>query len=242
MEYLKTQVEKYVNDNIASFHENRLNKLRNLKLSDLLKKKNPYLYKAMDLNTPEKIVRILAQAFISSTEETMFGNWLEGLAIFVAKCSYNGRKSNAEGIDLELEKEETHYIVSIKSGPNWSNSSSMKKQKQNFLKAIKIYRTSGNKKPCVAIEGCCYGNNNTSKDTHEKLCGQAFWEFISGDPNMYLEIIEPLGINAKTKNEDYQKEFDKMITKFTKEFSYNYCDNHGNINWNKIVQLNSSRK
>lgn len=242
MEYLKTQVEKYVNDNIASFHENRLNKLRNLKLSDLLKKKNPYLYKAMDLNTPEKIVRILAQAFISSTEETMFGNWLEGLAIFVAKCSYNGRKSNAEGIDLELEKEEIHYIVSIKSGPNWSNSSSMKKQKQNFLKAIKIYRTSGNKKPCVAIEGCCYGNNNTSKDTHEKLCGQAFWEFISGDPNMYLEIIEPLGINAKTKNEDYQKEFDKMITKFTKEFSYNYCDNHGNINWNKIVQLNSSRK
>ena len=242
MEYLKTQVEKYVNDNIASFHENRLNKLRNLKLSDLLKKKNPYLYKAMDLNTPEKIVRILAQAFISSTEETMFGNWLEGLAIFVAKCSYNGRKSNAEGIDLELEKEETHYIVSIKSGPNWSNSFSMKKQKQNFLKAIKIYRTSGNKKPCVAIEGCCYGNNNTSKDTHEKLCGQAFWEFISGDPNMYLEIIEPLGINAKTKNEDYQKEFDKMITKFTKEFSYNYCDNHGNINWNKIVQLNSSRK
>ncbi len=242
MENLRKLVENYVNENIASFHESRLNKLKNLKLKVLLKKKNPYLYKAMDLNTPEKIVRSLAMAFISSTEETMFGNWLEGLAIFVAKTSFNGRKSNAEGIDLEMEKDETHYIVSIKSGPNWSNSSSMNKQKQNFLKAIKIYRTSGNKKPCIAIEGCCYGNNNSSKDTHEKLCGQAFWEFISGDPNMYLEIIEPLGIDAKKKNDNYQQEFDRMITKFTKEFSDNYCDNNGNISWNKIVKLNSSRK
>ena len=74
------------------------------------------------------------------------------------------------------------------------------------------------------------------------MCGQAFWEFISGDPNMYLEIIEPLGIDAKKKNDNYQQEFDKMITKFTKEFSDNYCDNNGNISWNKIVKLNSSRK
>lgn len=242
MDDLKIQVENYVKNNITSFHDNRLKKLTTLKLGVLLKKKNPYLYKAMDLNTPEKVVRSLASAFISSTEETMFGNWLEGLALFVAKVSFNGRKSNAEGIDLEMEKDDIHYIVSIKSGPNWSNSSSMNKQKQNFLKAIKIYRTSGNKKQCVAIEGCCYGNNNSSKDTHEKLCGQAFWEFISGDKNMYLEIIEPLGINAKKKNDNYQKEFDRMITKFTKEFTDNYCDDNGNINWNKIVQLNSERK
>jgi DNA modification methylase len=26
-----------------------------------------------------------------------------------------------------------------------------------------------------------------------KLCGQEFWEFISGNINLYVEIVEPLG-------------------------------------------------
>ena len=135
MDDLLKKVENYVKKHISEFHESRLKKLETLKLDALIKKKNPYLYKAKDLNTPEAIVRSIADAFMSSAEETMFGDWLEGLAIFIAHEVYGGTKSNAEGIDLELDKDGIHYIVSIKSGPNWSNSSSMAKLKQNFLKA-----------------------------------------------------------------------------------------------------------
>ncbi|MCB1935052.1 MAG: hypothetical protein KDF59_03835 [Nitrosomonas sp.] len=30
-----------------------------------------------------------------------------------------------------------------------------------------------------------------------KYCGQQFWEFISGTSNLYTDIIEPLGHEAK---------------------------------------------
>ena len=33
-----------------------------------------------------------------------------------------------------------------------------------------------------------------------------------------------------------------MITKFTKNFSLEYCDNDGNIEWDKILLLNSGEK
>lgn len=33
-----------------------------------------------------------------------------------------------------------------------------------------------------------------------------------------------------------------MINKFTQEFIAEYCDNDGNINWNKIVRLNAAIK
>ncbi len=236
-------VESYVKENISQFHEARINKLTSLKLNQLLKRKNPYLYKAKNLNTPGEIIESIAAAFLSSAEESMFGDWLEGLAIFISATIYNGRKSSAEGIDLEFDKDNIHYLVSIKSGPRWSNSSSMKKLKEHFIKARRIYQTSNNHKACEAIEGCCYGvDNKPEKITHTKLCGERFWEFISGSPTMYTDIIEPLGINAKVVNEEYQKEYDKMITRFTKSFSAEYCDSEGNILWEKIVKLNSGYK
>lgn len=239
MDNLINKVEGYVRDNISQFHEARINKLKKLKLEELLKKKNPYMYKAKNINAADQLVRGLASAFMSSAEETMFGDWLEGLAIFVAKEVYDGRKSSADGIDLEMDKDGCHYVVSIKSGPKWSNSTSLKKQMENFRKAIKIYHTSGNKNVCLAIEGCCYGTEHSENDTRTKICGQEFWRFISGSDTLYTDIIEPMGTDAKIKNELYQKEYDAMITKFIVEFASKYCDENGCIEWNKILRINS---
>lgn len=224
------------------FHEARIEKLNKLKLDVLIRKKNPYLYKAKNLNTPEKVVGSIASAFMSSAEESMFGDWLEGLAIHIANYMYSGYKSSAEGIDLEMDKDGIHYFVSIKSGPNWSNSSSLKKLKDNFAKAIRIYHTSNNKTVTEAIEGCCYGrDNNPQKAGHKKLCGKDFWEFISGSDSLYVDIIEPLGKDAMTKNDLYQEEYAKMITRFTKAFMDCYCKENGEIDWRKIVEYNSGR-
>jgi len=240
-EELIKKVEGYVRDNISTFHQDRIQKLKELKLNKLLKRKNPYLYKAKDLNTPGAVVESLASAFMSSAEETMFGDWLEGLAIFVANEVYGGVKSSALGIDLEMDKDGVHYFVSIKSGPNWSNSSSLKKLKEYFVQAQRVYRTSGNKIPSQGIEGCCYGIDRTpnKNDGHLKLCGELFWKFISGLDSMYTDIIEPLGTDATSQNEEYKKEYDKMITRFTMAFGKKYADKDGNLKWDKIVELNS---
>ena len=236
---LLTKVEEYVRNNIVHFHTARINKLKKLKLEDLLKKKNPYMYKAKNINSADQLVRGLASAFISSAEETMFGDWLEGLAIFVASEVYGGRKSTADGIDLEMDKDGYHYVVSVKSGPKWSNSTSLAKQMEHFRKAIRIYNTSGNKIPCLAIEGCCYGKEHIENDTRTKLCGQAFWQFISGSDTLYKDIIEPLGTDAKTRNDAFQKEYDAMINKFTSQFISKYCNEDGYIKWEEILEFNS---
>lgn len=242
MKDLIKEVEKYVKDNIAQFHNARIEKLDKLKLNDLLKRKNPYLYKAKDLNTPGAIVDSLASAFVSSAEETIFGDWLEGLAIFIASKVYDAKKSTAKGIDMEMDKDGIRYIVSIKSGPNWSNSTSYRKQVEYFKEAQRVFRTSGNKMRCDAIEGCCYGKESSEKDTHTKLCGQAFWEFISGSNTLYTDIIEPLGTQAHEKNKEYKKLYNQKITVFTAEFCREYCKENGEIDWAKIVKYNSGSK
>lgn len=219
----------------------RIQSLESLKLSQVLKRKNPYLFKAKYVLTAEQIIKGFVDAHISSNEETIFGDWLEGLAIFINSKVFGGKKSGIKGIDLEFDKDNVRYIVTIKSGPNWGNSSQIEKLISDFKTAKKTLRTSNSKIMVTAINGCCYGRDNKpDKGEYFKYCGQRFWEFISGNNNLYTEIIEPLGHKAKEKNDDFLKSYAQMINKFTKEFSNEYCDNNGIIDWKKIVEFNSS--
>ena len=234
-----TRVEAYVREHISEFHESRIKKLQTIKLNDILKKKNPYLFKAKYLESPSDLVKNIVEAAISSSEETLFGDWLEHLAIFIASEIYGGRKSAVEGVDLEMDKDDVHYLISIKSGPNWSNASSMKKQNDNFKKAKHVFRTSGNKTICEAIIGCCYGRKYSTDETKTIICGQRFWKFISNSDTLYTDIIEPLGTDAKARNEAYTKEYNKLLTRLTYDFIDKYCTPDNEVNWELITQLNA---
>lgn len=135
-------VSLYVEQNIGNFHQKRIKSLDRLKLSQVLKRKNPYLFKAKNVLTAEQIIKSLVDAHISSNEETIFGDWLEGLAIFINNKTYDGRKSGITGIDLEFDNCGIRNIVTIKSGPNWGNSSQIAKMIADFKTAKKTLRTS----------------------------------------------------------------------------------------------------
>ena len=242
METIKlSDVVKYVEGNIGAFHEKRISSLDTLSLSRILKRKNPYLFKAKHVLTSEEIVKGLVDAHISSNEETIFGDWLEGLAIFISKKVYGGRKSGIPGIDLEFDHDNIRYVVNIKSGPNWGNSSQVSKMKLDFKTAQRTLRTGNSKLNIVCINGCCYGcDSKPDKGDYYKYCGQKFWEFISGDENLYIDIIEPLGHEAKKRNNDFMDSYSKRINLFTLEFGKMFCDNSGAIDWEKLVKFNSS--
>ena len=186
------KVVKYVEENIAAFHIKRIESINKLKLSQVLKRKNPYLFK---------------------------------------------------GIDLEFDKDNIRYIVTIKSGSNWGNSSQIKKMLSDFKTAKRTLRTSNSQINVVAINGCCYGvDKNPDKGEYFKYCGQEFWYFISEEENLYTELIEPLGYKAREKNEDFMLSYTQMINKFTREFSNSFCKKNGDIDWMKLVEFNSKNK
>lgn len=236
------RVEKYVEENISIFHQKRIESLNNLKLSKILKRKNPYLFKAKNMLTAEQIIKGFLESHISSNEEGIFGDWLEGLAIFINNMVFGGWKSGIKGIDLEFDNDNNRYIVNIKSGPNWGNSSQIEKMKSDFNSAKRTLRTSNSKVNIIAVNGCCYGkDNNPDKGSYYKYCGQQFWEFISGDSELYLKIIEPLGHKAKERNGEFLQSYSQVINLFTKEFSNTYCKDNGEIDWRRLVSFNSEK-
>ncbi len=234
------QITAYVEAHIGTFHDKRLESLVNLNLTKLLAK-NPYLFRSKNLVIAGDLVKSLLDAYLSSQEETLFGDFLEGLAIYVAEQVCGGWKSGITGIDLEFVQDGARYIISIKSGPNWGNSSQIKDMRDDFRTATRVIRQGNLNTRVVAVNGCCYGRDSRpDKGGYFKYCGQDFWELVSGDRNLYTRIIEPLGHNARQRNDDFTQRYGAVVNRFVQEFTEQFCDPNGAIDWDKLVRYSSA--
>lgn len=233
-------VRNYVNENIVDFHQRKLKSLEDLKLEKLLTK-NPYLFKAKNLVTPQSLIEDLLNAFLSSSEEKFFGDFLEGLAVFVAEQTCEGHKSTAQGVDLEFFNKDTHYIVSIKSGPNWGNSSQQDKLEQDLKTAVARLKQSHHARNIQPVLGICYGKTKTSFIRgYMKIVGQSFWYLISENPNLYTDIVEPIGHHAEEHNNAFAIEKNKIVSRFTIEMGNKFFNSTtGEVDWIKLIQFNS---
>lgn len=248
---------------IKPFYTSRLAKLKSLKLSVVLKKKNPYLFKAKNLGRSQDLIESIVDAYLSSQEETMFGNLLEGFAVYVSHTLYGGFKpEKMPSVDLLFERDDKLYIVGIKSGTSWGNADQITAMKNNFKLAKEKLRREGVIKEVVAVNGCIYGRDGRPlKDklvvrvkgrppqirdeepdkVYFKYAGQDFWYFISGDDYLYREIIKPIDEEAREKDKVFQKEYDAKVNEMTTDFNSNFLTDNL-IDWEKLIDYVSKRR
>lgn len=235
------QVAAYMERNIGAFHDKRLESLHRLQLRELLRRKNPYLFRAKKIVAAPDWARSLLDAHLISQEETLFGGFLEGLALYVAGVVHNGFKSAATGIDLEFAKADQRYIVAIKSGPNWGNSGQKEKMKDNFKAAARVLRQGHPEINVVAVNGCCYGRDRKpDKGEYFKYCGQAFWQLLSNDADFYLRIMQPLGPEAQRPNDEFAVRYEAVVQRLAQELSDQFCRATGEIDWRQLASFNSA--
>lgn len=216
--YSEDAVRSAITTALEEFYRNLIANLDNVDLNKVLKRKNPYLYRAKGINNAAQIVEGILAAYVSSSEETIFGNvFFEPLAIAVS----GGQKAVTEGIDITVDKDNTLYAIAVKSGISVFNADSRKRQKQNFQSAFK--RVQQAKKAYVPVVGYGYGKKRVRPEPTKfylELAGQDFWTWLTGDKSFYLKIIEYMG----TKPDEYAQKFDevynralnKMLREFTK--------------------------
>ncbi len=234
-EELEALIVKCLHD----FYNRRIKRIQELKLKDVLKKKNPYLYRATGTEKASEIVEDILKAFISSSDETMFGD-----AFFepIAKLSSIGVVSPSEGIDIAIETENRYTAIAMKSGTNWGDKDALKKQNENFVALqSRLYKINKKFDPVI---GHGYGRKKgiPKGKIYRNISGQAFWTEITGDPDFYLKLIRLMKEEPQKHKVEYKKAWDLAINRFTGEFIADFCLSDGSINWEKLTQLVSEDK
>jgi len=241
---MRALIEQFVNENIDTFHEKRLATIKKLKLAKVLARKNPYLFRAKNLNRPADLVTAILDAGLSSSEEGSFGGFLEALAVFVAEKTTGGMKSGIPGLDIELTRGRIRYLITVKSGQNWGNADQRKKMRENFRTALIVLRQNKQIGQLQPIEGICYGTfgvkspdrGQQDRGDYVRIIGQRFWELISGDAELYVDMIEPLGHEAEAHSDKFEAEKDATYTRLTDEFIHSFCDAEYHIDWHRLVE------
>jgi Type II restriction endonuclease EcoO109I len=232
------QVEHFVEEKISDFHQRRVANVESLKLMQVLGAKNPYLFRAKHMESALDLVKAILDARLSSAEEGLFGGFMEDLAVFVSEQTCGGRKSGITGIDIELERDRVRYLIAVKSGKAWGNATQHKKLRDNFLTAVRVLRQNSSIGEIQPTLGICYGRFKTvNNGAFLHIGGQSFWELISGEPNLYMDIIEPIGHRAKEFNAAFGDKKEYALNRMVREFTSRFCRDDGSIDWQEIVEF-----
>ena len=232
------KIDEYIIQRMEEFHRKRLEQVTLASLDYILPRKNPYLFKAKNTTSAEEFVKAILDAYLSSSEETTFGKLLQDIAVFISQMTCGGQLATGLGLDLDFSDEGIRYLVSIKSGPNWGNNSQKSDLKTKFKAAIRTVRQSDPKANIRAVLGICYGAAKTvDRGDYVEIIGKDFWEFISGDNNLYIHLIEPISHNAQQHNEIYISARNQIYDRFIRDFKNEFCDASGKIDWIKLIAV-----
>lgn len=235
-----SELEALISRCLSDFYERRLQKVRGLKLRTFLRRKNPYLFRALGIQKASEIVHRLLMDYISASDETIFGQ-----AFFepIARIASGGKPSDAEGVDFVVDSGKTFKAVALKSGPNPYNASQKKRQSQEFLAVrSRLYKLHKQFDP---ILGHAYGRvaSKPSRDLiYRDSSGQAFWHEMTGDPDFYLKLVRLMQEEPTKHKKEYGPAWDAAENRFTKEFIDDFCHPDGNIDWDKLVRFVSEKE
>lgn len=225
---------------LETFYGILIEKIDGLNIQKIMKRKNPYLYRAKAMESAAEIVESVLTAFVSSSEETIFGNcFFEPIAL----AASGGSKALAEGIDIMIHDKESNTIsaIAVKSGPSVFNADSKKRQEQNFMAASKLARQV--KARYEAYIGYSYGKKKETgrgrPKMYQELAGKRFWAELTGDDEFYIKIIGYMGTMPEQYVACYKESYHKAANRLVREFSNSFCREDGSIDWEKLVEFNS---
>jgi hypothetical protein len=232
------KLQQLITSKLNDFHRRRLAKLDGLKLKEVLRRKNPYLFKAVGTQSAPEIIESLLAAYMSSSDETIFGDVVfEPIAL--ALCA--GVTSPSEGVDLAIESDVKYLAVSVKSGPNPFNSSQRKKQILSLRSRVQKLH-----KEYDALLGYCYGQKSVPANktkVYRESAGQEFWSEITGDKDFYLKLIKEMREDViAIHRREYGDSWDRAVNRYVREFTNDFCKANGSIDWVKLTKFNSGAK
>lgn len=219
---------------VSKFFAQRESKL-DLPAEKIVKRKNPFLFRAK-AGSVDAYATALVEAFLSSSEETVFGQVLEDVIMVICKHAKGGRKSGIEDLDLEYDAEDgTRVLVQIKSGTNWGNAAQRKALKTAFQKATRRLRQGDQNLNVKCIEGCCYGpSGHKDFGTHIRLSGNDFWREISGCDGAGEAVLRLIGEYASN---GFQAAQDQARDRIVEYLESQQIVEGGEVLWDRLLAL-----
>lgn len=216
---------------VDAFRDTYLNpllaKLRSRGVVELLARKNPYLYRASGIVRCDELVERAFLDYVSSSTETLFGNFLERVALLMS----GGYKSATKGVDIERRSDTKAELYVIKSGPAAFNAGSRRDAERALDEAAKRLAPVGTQvEKFIAF---AYGRKQTGYVRGIFILSSSeFWTRITGIEDFHIRLLDICGRLAPL----YRADLDAAKERLMKEARGLYCNPNGEIDWQRVLR------
>ncbi|WP_442945128.1 PmeII family type II restriction endonuclease [Nostoc sp.] len=221
-----TVAENYLAVISRVFTQKQLDMVRSLSLKHL--NPNPFLIRALNLDTPDEVVRLNVYMAATRSIVTCMGFFIEDLLLTSSDTIEKVKKSGWDLVKTTSDGEKCW--LQIKSGPNNMD----KDQVVYWAEKIQDKVKEGDK----AYIGFTYGKRTSRTVTigllkqilpdwqMQTLIGKELWDFLSEDPDYSSKLFEVLRKSAHQilHQNSLSEEIDSCATKVTDEFIQEFGD------------------
>ena len=212
-----------------------------MNLHDLLRGENPYQLSQMGDEIVGDLIRKLLSKQVEMWASSEIEVLMEALAIRAVELTYGGRKSERKGISFEFTCNGYRYIVALVPSPTYDAGKEILKVENHLHYAVAEIQTHNPLAKVVPVVACYYGNEPIIQtDDYIKYCGQDFWKLISGDDELYTRITTRLRQAFMGSALKETHEFGGAVNRLSLEFSNQFCDESGRIDWQRVTAYLSS--
>lgn len=203
----------------------------------LLAKSNPYEL-AVNCDTIECLVDFVLSNHKQTSSKTIWGHYLEMIAINISKLTVNGYKSKEECTDIEWISNGVKHYRGWKSSPKWCNAD---QKKTTNLKESELKKTMdfGSFKILTS-----YGKTTVKKGINgfTQLSGQDAWSEISANDNeLYNKVMIAVKNNSNIIRQFIESIYISDKEKIITWMKDNFLNEDNTINFIKINKYVSSR-
>ena len=220
---------------IESLNDIRSVKRKKINFPKLLSKVNPYSL-ATSCITADNIVDYVLLKHKQTSSETIWGNYLELIALKISTQTLNAFKSKESCTDLEWVTENKNHYRGWKSSPNWANAD-LKTTANNKERELNSRDNFGSYKVLTS-----YGKTQKRKSTKSfvQLSGQDAWDEITNDSEMYNKVIIAIDHNRDQINMFLESIYESDKEKSVQWVKTNF-EGDNKIDYTKINQYISGR-
>lgn len=212
---------------------------------------NPFIA-VLIARTPADLAEFIVNQRAERGLVTSFGMQLQNVARLVGSVMHS---SGVPGADLEglHDSLKRHVLMQVKSGPDTVNLDIAKQIASNLNQAQRRIKAGGLPSgwSVEKMLGMCYGQAShrngfvlglENEGVDVSNIGRSFWEFITGDPETYVELFTIASEIALTYKNGSGKTLPQAIADakvgLTLEIDAKYGDGKGGIEWRKLLDDN----
>ena len=224
-------VEKEIRKNLQEHRKRCLESCNELTLDKFLKSTN-FLEICSRYFSIENFINKEVSSRNSLSRQGMFGHFLQGVVIIMAGANSHFSSNPTHDVgagDVLITNEITgiSYLLELKSGENTCNGGGRKNMEAQFIKHKQTSNSNNKsrskKNPLKCMIAIVSSNKLIIKINKPKygfgvigvdyvLGGQALWTFLTGNPNIYLDLME-ITHEGTFEYEAALKEADEQTTK-----------------------------